>query len=98
MWQGLKTITDYKGKTSRELSSDASLPEKRNAFHACFEASNTEACMTAQAVPDDSVITLSIADVSKIFKQVNIHKAAGPDGLRGCVFCNVGLYWRESQS
>jgi hypothetical protein len=30
------------------------------------------------------VITLSVAvDVSKTFKQVNIHKAAGPDGLPG---------------
>jgi hypothetical protein len=31
------------------------------------------------------VITLSIADVSKTFKQVNIHKDAGPDGLPGRV-------------
>ena len=30
-------------------------------------------------------ITLSVADVSKTFKQVNIHKAAGPDGLPGRV-------------
>jgi hypothetical protein len=28
-----------------------------------------------------TVITLSTADVSKRFKQVNIHKATGPDGL-----------------
>ncbi|CDQ96818.1 unnamed protein product [Oncorhynchus mykiss] len=28
---------------------------------------------------------LSVADVSKTFKQVNIHKAAGLDGLPGCV-------------
>jgi hypothetical protein len=31
------------------------------------------------------VITLSEVDVSKTFKQVNIHKAAGPDGLPGRV-------------
>ena len=31
------------------------------------------------------MITLSVADVSKTFKQVNIHKAAGPDGLPGRV-------------
>ena len=37
------------------------------------------------AVPDDCVITLSVADVSKTVKQVNIHKAAGPDGLPGRV-------------
>ena len=41
--------------------------------------------MRALAVPDDCVITLSVADVSKTFKQVNIHKAAGPDGLPGRV-------------
>ena len=41
--------------------------------------------MRASAVPDDYVITLSVANVSKTFKQVNIHKAAGPDGLPGCV-------------
>jgi hypothetical protein len=29
---------------------------------------------------------LSLADVSKTFKQVNIHQDAGPDGLPGRVF------------
>jgi hypothetical protein len=41
--------------------------------------------MRAQAVLNDCVITVSVADVSKTFKQVNIHKAAGPDGLPGRV-------------
>ena len=41
--------------------------------------------MRASAVPDDCVVTLSVVDVSKTFKQVNIHKAAGPDGLQGHV-------------
>jgi hypothetical protein len=51
-----------------------------------FEASNTEACMRASAVLDDCVITLSVARLIKTFKQVNIHKAAGPDGLPGRVW------------
>ena len=90
MWQGLKTITDYKGKPSHELPSDASLPDELYVFNARFEASYTEACMRPPPVPDNRVITLSVADVSKTFKQVNIHKAAGPDGLprrllRACV-------------
>jgi hypothetical protein len=38
MWQGLQTITDYKGKLSQELPSDVILPDKLNAFYACFEA------------------------------------------------------------
>ena len=85
MWQGLQTITDYKGKHSRKLPSDASLPDELNAFYARFNASNTEACMRAPAVPDNCLIMLSIADVSKTFKQVNIHKAEGPDELPGRV-------------
>ena len=31
------------------------------------------------------MITLSVADVNKTFKQVNIHKAPGPEGLQGRV-------------
>ena len=41
--------------------------------------------MKAPTVPKDCVIMLSAADVSKTFTQVNIHKAAGPDGLPGRV-------------
>jgi hypothetical protein len=37
------------------------------------------------AVPEDCMITLHIADVSKNFKQVNIHKCVGPNGLPGRV-------------
>ena len=81
----MQTITDYKGKHSRELPSDTSLPDELNYFNARFEASNTETCMRASAVAYDCVITLSIADVSKTFKQVIIHKDAGPDGLPGRV-------------
>ena len=76
---------DYKGKPSHELRSDGSLPDKLNAFYAGFVASNTEACMRAPAVLDDCVITLSVTDVRKTFKQVNIHKAAGSDKLPGLV-------------
>ena len=85
MCQGLQTITDYKGKHSRELPSDKSLPDKLNYFYNRFEANNTETCLRAPAVPEDSVITLSTADMSKTFKQVNIHKDEGPDGLPGRV-------------
>ena len=75
IWQGLQTITDYKGKDSRELPSDTSLLDELNNFYARFEASNTETCTRASAVPDDCVITLSVADVSKPSKQVNLHRA-----------------------
>ena len=104
MWQGLQTITNYKGKPSHELPSDASLPDqmvtlrkatlnhayvhqlfRTSLLNALFEASNTEPCICAPAVLDNCVIMPSRADASKTFKQVNIHKAAGPDGLPGCI-------------
>ena len=76
----MKTITDYKGKPRRKLPSDESLQNKLNAFYAHFAASSTEPMGL-----DDCVITLSVADVNKTLKQVNIYKAAGPDGLPGRV-------------
>jgi hypothetical protein len=90
IWQGLQIITDHKGKLSCELPSDASRPDELNAFYARFNAGNTEPYMRVPAVPDGSVITLSVADMSKPFNQVNIHKATVPDGLprhvlRACV-------------
>jgi hypothetical protein len=85
MWQGLQTITYYKGKHSRELPSDKSLPDELNYFYVRFEANNTETGMRAPAVPEERVITLSAVDVSKTLRQVNIHNAAGRDGLPGCV-------------
>ena len=39
----------------------------------------------APAVLGDCMIMLFIADMSKTFKQVNIHKAAGPDIFPGCI-------------
>jgi hypothetical protein len=76
---------DYKGKPSNKLPSDLSPPDELNVFYAHIEASNTEPYMRAAAVPDDCVITLSLANVSKTVKQINIHKAAGPDGLPECM-------------
>ena len=85
MCQGWQTITDVKEKPRHKLSSDVSLLEDFNTFYACFKASNTEPCMRISALIDNYVITLSIANVSKTFKQVNIHKAAGQDKLPGRV-------------
>jgi hypothetical protein len=90
--QGFQTITNYKGKHIREHPSDTSVPDELNHFYARFEASNTEACIRASAVPDDCVITLYVADVSKTFKQVNIHKTAVPDGFPGRVL----IKWQVS--
>ena len=56
------------------------LPDELKDFYVCFEASNTEACMRAPAVPYNSVITISLAEVRKTFNRSTF---AGPDGLPG---------------
>ena len=59
---------------STELPSDTSLPDELNYFYAHFETSNTKTCMRAPVVPEDCVITLSAADVSKTF---NLSRTSG---------------------
>jgi hypothetical protein len=71
----LQTITYYEGKLKHELLSDTSLPDALNVFYARFVASNTEPHMREPAVLEDCVIKLSLADVRKTFKEVNIHRA-----------------------
>ena len=89
-------LADYNGKHSRELPCDTSLPHELNNVHARFEASNTEACMRASVVPDDCVIMFSIANVSKTFKQVNIHKVAGPVDYQEVCSGHVLTNWQVS--
>ena len=75
MWQGLQTITDNKGKHSRELPSDIRLPDELNNLslpdelnnYARIEASNSETSMREPAVSDECVITLSAADGRSTF-------------------------------
>ena len=85
MWQGLQTITDYKGKTSHVADTDDLLPDKPNTFFACFEDNTVP---PTQPAAKDGEDYFSVADVSKTFTRVNPRKAAGPDQLAG-VFTNV---------
>ena len=85
MWKGVQSIMDYKRRPSRDLPNDASLPDELNAFYARFDNNNTILCVKASTDPEDWVVSLSEANVSKVFTQVNTHKAAGPDGIPGCV-------------
>ena len=87
---------DYKGKHSREQPSDMSLPDELNHFYARFEESNTEACMRASAVPDDCVVTLSVTNVNKTFKQVNTYKAAGQTDYQDVCSGHVLTNWQVS--
>jgi hypothetical protein len=52
--------------------------------------------MRAPAVSDDCVITLSIADVSKTFKQINIHKTAGQTDYQDVYSEHAQINWQVS--
>ena len=58
--------------------------KRLNSFYARFEEYNTESCLKAPVVHDDSGISLSVADVNKILKQINTFKAARQDGIPDC--------------
>ncbi len=99
MWQGINNITYFKGNKPATVNIAASLPDKLNLFYARFEAHNTahtESAPTAVA-EEVSAISISVADVTRSFKRVNIHKAVGPDGipgrvLRACAFQLAGVF------
>ncbi|RXN19906.1 hypothetical protein ROHU_025425 [Labeo rohita] len=49
LWQGLRTITDYKAPTSGMINADVSLADELNTFYSCFEtaASNVNSVSNA---------------------------------------------------
>ncbi len=99
MWQGINNITGFKGNKPATVNIAASLPDELNTFYARFEADNTahtESAATA-AAEEVSALTLSVADVTRSFKRVNIRKAVGPDGIPGrvlkaCAFQLAGVF------
>ena len=92
-WQGLQTITDYKGETSHVGDTDILLPDKLNTFFARFK---DDTGSPTRPTPKDSGLLFSVADVRQ-FKHVNTHKAAGPEGipsrvLRACADQLAGVF------
>ncbi len=98
MWQGINNITDFKGNKPATVNIAASLPDELNHFYARFDAHNTAHTESAPAAAEEvSAISISVADVTRSFRQVNIHKAVGPDGipgrvLRACAFQLAGVF------
>ncbi len=79
MWQGINNITGFKGNKPATVKIAASLQDELNTFYAHFEADNTahtESAPTA-AAKEESALSLSVADVTRSFKRVNIRKAVG---------------------
>ncbi len=87
MWQSINNITGFKGNKPATVNIAASLPDELNTFYARFEADNTAQTASAPvaAAEEVSPLSLSVADVTRSFKRVNIRKAVGPDGIPGRV-------------
>ncbi len=99
MWQGINNITGFKGNKAATVNIAASLPDELNTFYARFEADNTAHTESAAAAAAEEVspLTLSVADVTRSFKRVNIRKAVGLDGIPGrvlkaCAFQLAGVF------
>ncbi len=98
MWQGNNNITGFKGNKPATVNIAASLLDELNNFYVRFEADNTAHTESAPAAAAEEVnpLSLSVADVTRSFKRVNIRKAVGPDGipgrvLRACAFQLAGV-------
>jgi len=81
LWQGLRTITNYRGRTPSTVSAEASLTDDLNSFYPRFKASNNN---VSSIVAEMSSIardghTLSVTDMRRALIRVNSRKAAGPD-------------------
>ncbi len=101
MWQGINNITGFKGNKPATVNIAASLPDELNTFYARFEADNTahteSAPAPAAAAEEVSPLSVSVADVTRSFKRVNIRKAVGPDCIPGrvlkaCAFQLAGVF------
>ena len=82
MWQGLQTITDYKGKHSCELPSDAGLPDEQNHFYALLYSLVTHDCMarhdsnTIIKFADDATVVGLITDNDETAYRVEVRDLA----------------------
>lgn len=85
MWQGIWAISDYKPSNSTQTAMDLSFINKLNDFYACFDKDNKD--KTIITLPPDNyhTLTLTVTDVHNTLGQINVHKAAGPDGSPGCM-------------
>ncbi len=99
MWQGINNITGFKGNKPATVNIPASLPDELNTFYARFEADTTAHTESAPAAAAEEVspLSLSVADVKRSFKWVNIRKAVGLDGIPGrvlkaCAFQLAGVF------
>jgi len=86
LWQGQRTIMDFRGRTPSTVSADAFQVDDLKSIDAQFEVSNNTASGTiaevSSIVRDEHTLSVTKHDV----RRANTRKAAGPDGrvLKTC--------------
>jgi len=82
LWQGLRTITDYQGRTASTVSADASLADDLDSFYVWFEASNNttsriiaEMCSIVQ---NEHTLSVTEHDVRRALMRVDVHHNIQP--------------------
>ncbi len=84
MWQGIKTVTDWKA-TPLPCEDNIHFLNELNTYFGRFEALNNIPARKSVPQPDEEVLTLNTADVRRTLEKVNAQKAAGPDNIPGRV-------------
>ncbi|KAI4891818.1 hypothetical protein NFI96_002199 [Prochilodus magdalenae] len=85
MWQGIRTITDYKPLSTAPHTNGASLSDELNHFYARFDRGNKVIFSKMDLPPGEQPLTLSTKDVCHTLRRVSARKAAGPGEVPGRV-------------
>ena len=82
VWQGVKTITDYKQK-ALSSSEDPTLPDQLNKFYARFDEANNNPVTVPLHIPCSlpPPFVIDELQVRKLLSKQNARKASGPDGV-----------------
>jgi hypothetical protein len=81
MWKGIQAATNYRTTMTTPDTRDATLPDRLNNFYARFDRLNTDTPSKAPCDSMDTAFQVTHAQVLRALKQVNPHKAMGPDGV-----------------
>ncbi|CAM4331524.1 unnamed protein product [Leuciscus chuanchicus] len=81
MWQGIQAVTNYKKIVPAADPLDVTLPDSLNTFYTRFDRMNTDIPSKASCNPTDTVFQVTPTQVLEALRQVNPHKAVGPDGV-----------------
>lgn len=81
MWQGIQSVTNYRNTTATTASRDITFPDSLNTFYARFDRLNTDTPSKSPCNPGDTAFQVTLTQVLKVLKQVNPHRAAGPDDV-----------------